>query len=96
MITLPKPGKYPKFPPKVCPISLLSTTVKVFEEVILKTVQRHNEERGLLNATQFGFHACHGTTVQSMKLTDHVTLNFNNNMSTTMVFLDIKRAADTT
>jgi hypothetical protein len=30
-----------------------------------------------------------------MRLTDHVTLNFNNNMSTAAVFLDIGRAFDT-
>jgi hypothetical protein len=31
-----------------------------------------------------------------MRLTDHVTLNFNNKMSTTAVFLDIEKAFDTT
>jgi hypothetical protein len=56
----------------------------------------HTEERGLLNDSQFGFHACHNMTLQFMKLTDHVTLNFNDNMSTTTVFLDIKKAFDTT
>jgi retron-type reverse transcriptase len=31
-----------------------------------------------------------------MRLADHVTLNFNNKMSTAAVFLDIKKAFDTT
>jgi hypothetical protein len=31
-----------------------------------------------------------------MRLTDHVTLNFNNNMSTAAVCLDIEKAFDTT
>jgi hypothetical protein len=31
-----------------------------------------------------------------MRLTDHVTLNFNNKMSTAAVFLDIQKAFDTT
>jgi hypothetical protein len=43
MIALPKPGKDPKFPQYLRPISLLSTTGKLFEEVILKVVQRHIE-----------------------------------------------------
>jgi hypothetical protein len=30
-----------------------------------------------------------------MRLTDHVTLSFNNNMSTAAVFLDIEKAFDT-
>jgi hypothetical protein len=35
---------------------------KLFEKVILKIVQKHIEERGLLNAGQFGFRACHHDT----------------------------------
>jgi hypothetical protein len=31
-----------------------------------------------------------------MRLTDHVTLNFNKNMSTAAVFLNIEKAFDTT
>jgi hypothetical protein len=65
-------------------------------KVILKTVQRHTEERGLLNASQFGFRARHSTTPHCMRLTDHITLNFNNNISTAAVFLDIGKAFDTT
>jgi hypothetical protein len=30
-------------------------------------------------------------TLQCMRLVDHVTLNFNNNMSTAGVFLDIEK-----
>jgi hypothetical protein len=49
-IVLPKPGKDPKFPQNICPISLLSTTSTRFEKVILNLVQRHTENRKLLNA----------------------------------------------
>jgi hypothetical protein len=90
-ITLPKPGKDHIFPQHLRPINLLSTTGKLFEKVILKMVERHLEERDLLNASQFGFPARHTTTLQCMRLTDHVTLNFNNNMSTAAVFLDIEK-----
>jgi hypothetical protein len=50
----------------------------------------------LLNASQFGFRARHSTTLQCMRLADHVTLNFNNKMSIAAVFLDIEKAFDTT
>jgi hypothetical protein len=73
----------------------LPITGKLLEKVILQIVQRHTEERGL-NASQSGFHAHHSTTLQCMSLTDHVTLNFNNNMSTAAVFLDIEKAFDKT
>jgi hypothetical protein len=93
--SLPKYGNDSKSPHKLRPISLLSTTVKLLEKVILKIVQRHIEEKGLLNASQFGFRACHSTTLQCMRLKDHVTLNFNENMSTAAVFLDTEKIFDT-
>jgi hypothetical protein len=95
MIALRKPGKDPKFPQNLSPISLLSTTGKLFEKVILKLVQRHIENRKLLNANQFGFRARQSMTIQCMRLADHVTLHFNNKMSMAAVFLDIEKAFDT-
>jgi hypothetical protein len=62
---------------------------------ILKIIQKP-EERNLLNSSQFGFRADHSTTLQYMRLADHVTLNFNNNMSMAAVFLNIEKAFDTT
>jgi hypothetical protein len=96
VVALPKPGKDPKFPQNLRPISLLSTTGKVFEKVILELVQRHIRHRNLLLSSQFGFRARHSTTLQCMRLTDNVTLHFNNNMSTAAVFLVIEKASDTT
>jgi hypothetical protein len=49
--------------------------------------------RDLFNAGTFGFRARHSKT---LKLTDHVTLNFNNNMSAAVVFLVIKKVFHTT
>jgi hypothetical protein len=82
VIALPKPGKDPKFPQNLRPISLLPSTGKVFEKVILEIVKRHIRENNLLNASQFGFRARHSTTLQCMRLADHLALHFNNNMST--------------
>jgi hypothetical protein len=67
-------------------------TGKLFEKVILKILQKHVNEKDLLNASQFGFCARHSTTLQCMRLTDHVTLNFNNKLSTAAVFLHIEKA----
>jgi hypothetical protein len=85
-----------KFPQNLHLISLLPTTGKKFETVILKIDEKHTEERGLLNASQSGFHACHSMTFQCMRPVDHVTSNFNNKMYMAAVFLDIKNAFDTT
>jgi hypothetical protein len=56
----------------------------------------HIEEKCLLNVIQFGFRARHRTTLQCMRLTDHVTPNFNNKLCTAAVFLDIAKAFDAT
>jgi hypothetical protein len=94
-ITLPKPGKDPKCSQNLGPISFLSTKGKLFENIILKIARNHIEENGLLNGSQFGFRARHSTTLQCMRITDHVTLNFNNNMSTAAASLHIEKAFDT-
>jgi hypothetical protein len=62
----------------------LSTTSEIFEKVNLKIVQRHIEERDLLNGSHFGFRAQHNTSMNEAY--GHVTLNSNNNMSTAVVF----------
>jgi hypothetical protein len=96
VITLWKLSKDSQFPQNLCPISLLSTTGKLFEKVILKIVQRHTEDRGLLNASQFGLGTRHSTTLQGIRLMYHITLNFNNNMSMAAVFLDNEKAFNKT
>jgi hypothetical protein len=92
---LPNPGKDPKFPQNLRPISLLSTKAKLSEKAIQKIIQRHFEDNNLLNASQFGFRTRHRTILKCMRLKEHVTLNFNN-VSTAAVFLDTERAFDTT
>jgi hypothetical protein len=82
MIALLKPGKDP--------------IGKLFKNVILKIIKRHIKGRNLHNANQFGFRKCYSTTLQCMRLADHMTLNFNNKMSTAAVFLDIGKAFNTT
>jgi hypothetical protein len=47
-LTLFNPGKGPKFPQNLRPIRLLSTTGKLCEKVILKTVQSHAEEKKMV------------------------------------------------
>jgi potassium voltage-gated channel Eag-related subfamily H protein 8 len=95
-VALPKPGKDPKIPPNLRLISLLPSTGKDFEKMILQNDQKHIGGRNLHNVSQFGFHAHHSTTMQYMRLADHVTLNFSNKMSRAAVFFDIEKAFDTT
>jgi hypothetical protein len=59
-------------------------------------VQSHSKVRDLLNASQIVFHAWHSMTLHCIRLVGHVTLNFNNNMSSVDVSLDVRKAFDTT
>jgi hypothetical protein len=88
----------------LCNLAVITNSCQMTSAFSVRSVPRsykrsHSqeiEERGLLNASQFGFRASHSTTLQCMRLTDHVTLNFNNKMSTAAVFLDSEKAFDTT
>jgi hypothetical protein len=91
---LPKLSKDRRFPQYLHSISLLSTTGKLFDKAILKIVQRHIEEKGLLNASQFDFRVHHSKTLQYLRLMVHATLNLNKNMSRAEVFLEIEVAFD--
>jgi hypothetical protein len=95
VITLPKTGKDKKFPQNLFPVSLLSTADELFGENILKVVQSRVEEKNLLHAGQFGFRAHHSTTLQCLKLPDHVALNFSNSSSTAVILLDTEKTFDT-
>jgi hypothetical protein len=64
--------------------------------VILKILQQYIDEKGLLNSSQSWLRARHSTKLQCMRLAGHITLNFNNKMSTAAVFLEIEIAFDTT
>jgi hypothetical protein len=61
-------------------------------KVVLKIIQRRIEVRNFLNSSQFAFHSNHSTALQCMRLTDHVTLNMNNELSAAVIFLDNEEA----
>jgi hypothetical protein len=92
IIILLKPGKDPKFTFH----QPLVHYGQIIGDADFKNNPKYPEERLSLNASQFGFRADHSTTLQCMRLEDHVTLNFDNNMSTAAVFLDIEKAFETT
>jgi hypothetical protein len=95
MLASPKPGKGPTFPQNLCPISIFSTNGKLFDKVILKQSGGTMKMKNLLNASQFAFHTSHSMKMQCMRLKDHDTLNFNNNVPTAVVFFDTEKAFNT-
>jgi hypothetical protein len=69
---------------------------KLFEKMVLRTIQKVIEDRNLLNGSQFGSRVHHNMILKLKRLTDHVTLNYNNNNSTSAVFSNVDKASDTT
>jgi hypothetical protein len=78
--SLTKSVKDPKLHRNLRQISLLSTTGKLFEKVILRIIRMHVEGNNLLDPYQFGFRARNNTTLQCMRLAHHLTLNFKNDL----------------
>ena len=94
VVSIPKPNKNNKIPSNYRPITLLSSLGKLFERVNLNLLQKHEMFNDIFIPQQFGFRYEHSTTHQILRITKNVSLNFNKNLSTGMVLLDIEKAFD--
>jgi Reverse transcriptase (RNA-dependent DNA polymerase) len=94
IIPIAKPGKDHSLPSSYRPITLLPGTGKVFEKIVLTRLLDHENEQPILKNQQFGFRARHSTTLQVLRITETISLRFNENKSTAMTLLDIEKAFD--
>jgi hypothetical protein len=90
-----KTSQRPKFPPTLKSDQLLVHYGQTSLKTDIEKIQRHTDEINLLNVSQFGLCTHHNITLQCVRLAGYITLNFNNNMSTAEVFLEIEKAFDT-
>lgn len=94
VIALPKPNKPRELPTSYRQISLLPGLSKILERVILQQVQDHLEDNNILINEQFGFRNSHSTVQQVARVVDHILINFNHNLHTGLVALDLAHAFD--
>jgi hypothetical protein len=94
IIALSKPGKDNSLPGSYRPVSLLPVIGKIFEKMILTRLMEWEEEQKIFRPQQFGFRARHSTTQQILRITETVSLRFNNDKSTALTLLDIEKAFD--
>lgn len=94
VIALDKPGKDASMPSNKRPISLLPVLGKLFERTILTRLVEFGDDQNLIINQQFGFRSQHSTTQQLMRVIEFISLRFNQNISTGMIFLDIEKAFD--
>ena len=59
VIPILKPGKDASHSESYRPISILNLLDKVFEKIILKTLNEYTEKNGILQRQQFGFRKNH-------------------------------------
>lgn len=90
VIVLPKAGKDRRHPESYRPITLLSTTAKLFERLLLSRVRPSLN----LRDEQHGFRAGHSTTHQLTRVIHHLSNEANQGHGTVGVFLDIQKAFD--
>ncbi|GFV75889.1 probable RNA-directed DNA polymerase from transposon X-element [Trichonephila clavipes] len=94
VVMLQKPNQDHKFSQNYRPISLLSTTAKVFERIILKRIQTHCKAIDCIPPEQCGFREGYSTLHQLIRVTNIINEGFANKFYTVGVFLDVKRAFD--
>jgi hypothetical protein len=95
MISSLKSRKDPMLPLSFRPLSLLDTTGKLLEKILLTRNLNEVRRQGLLHDEQFGFRPKHRTLLQLPHLVERVTRDFGENSQTGSVFLDVAKAFDT-
>lgn len=94
IVAIPKPNKNHQLPSNYRPITLLSCIGKIFERLILSQIIKFLNSKKVLINQQFGFRSGHSTTKQLIRLLEQISFDFNNDLSTGMVCLDVEKAFD--
>ena len=93
-VLLPKPGKEPTSAKNYRPITLLSTTGKTFERVILDELGPYLEAQKILPDTQAGFRQHRSTQDKLFELVQDAKQRFRMGQTTVACFFDIEKAFD--
>lgn len=94
IIAIAKPCKNPELPGSYRPITLLPVLGKMFEKIILQRFRNFEFDNAIIIPQQFGFRSQHSTTQQVLRLTEMISLRFNENKSTAITLLDIEKTFD--
>ena len=77
------------------PISLLSSTSKIFERVAFNQLNEYFTSNGLLYESQYGFRKLHSTELAALEFTDRISQEMDAKMIPFSIFLDLSKAFDT-
>lgn len=94
IIVIHKPGKPSHLVSSYRPISLLPTTSKVFEKLLLKRLHPLIQENDILPNHQFGFRQNHSTIEQVHRVVNVIKQSLEGGKYCSAAFLDIQQAFD--
>ena len=77
------------------PISILPCFSKILERIMYNRLYSYIMQHNLLSDSQFGFQAKHSTDHALLKFVQDISDNFEQNMYTVAVFIDLTKAFDT-
>ena len=77
------------------PISLLTSFSKIFERVFYNRIYKYIFSNNILYSKQFGFQNCCSAEHAIIELSQSISQNFDKNMFTIGIFLDLSKAFDT-
>ena len=89
-----KPDKLPSLTTSYRPISLISSSMKLFERVIEQRPRSHLENIGFLNKHQSGFRRANSTYDHLFRLSQSIMESFNRGEHVVAAFLDVEKAFD--
>lgn len=91
---IPKSSKNSSSPDDFRPISLLSCLGKCFEKLILNRLSDFECDNKIIIKEQCGFRSQLSTVHQILRIVEKASFGFNNNKSTGIVLLDLRKAFD--
>ena len=89
-----EPDKLPSLTTSYRPISLISSTMKLFERVIEQRLRFHLEQIGFINKHQSGFRRAKSTDDHFYRLSQSIMESFNRREHVVATFLDVEKAFD--
>ena len=91
---LPKPDKLPSLTASYRPISLMSSIMKLFEQVIEQRLRSYLEDIGFINKYQSGFRQNKSTDDHLFRLSQSIMESFNRGEHVVAAFPDVEKAFD--
>ena len=77
------------------PVSLLTSTSKVFEKVVFTLLYEYFDKHNLFYSSQYGFRQKHSTEMAGLELTDRILKDIDNRDTSLAIFMDLSKTFDT-